>query len=104
MKITLNPFKQKRSKRWWTISIIVHAVAVMLLAQIMFRFPLGQLIGLPKEKFQQARLHYIVLPKPAGSSTGSAVTPQAPQTSSPAPLQRPAVTPSTISTPPPLDS
>lgn len=104
MILTLNPFKQKRSRRWWTISIIAHAVAVFLLAQIMFRFPLGQLLGIPRERVQQERLQYIALPKPTDASTGSAATPDAPQTSSPAPLRRPAVTPSTISAPPPIDS
>ena len=104
MILTLSPFKQKRSKRWWTISIIAHGIAVLVLAQIMFRFPLGQLMGLPKEKVQQERLQYIVLPKPAAASTGSAVTPSAPQSSSPAALQQPSVIPSEITAPPPVDS
>ena len=103
MKLTLNPFKQKRSKRWWTISIAVHVAVALVLAQIVFRFPLGQLMGLPKEELRQERLLYIALPKPT-ESTGSAATPSAPQPSSPAPLQRPVLTPSTISAPPPLDS
>ena len=102
MILTLNPFKQKRSRRWWTISLIAHAVAVFVLAQIMFRFPLGQLIGIPREKVQQERLQYIVLPK--ASPSGSANTKASPETSSPAPLRQPSVTPSTISAPPPLDS
>ena len=102
--LTFNPFRQKRSRRWWTFSIIAHVAAALVLAQIMFRFPLGQLMGLPKEKIQQERLQYIALPKPTEASTGSAATPQATRSSSPAPLQQPAVTPSTISAPPPLDS
>lgn len=102
--LTFNPFKQKRSRRWWTFSIIAHVAAALVLAQIMFRFPLGQLMGLPKEKIQQERLQYIALPKPTDASTGSAATPQGPRPSSPAALQQPAVTPSTISAPRPLDS
>lgn len=102
--LTFNAFKQKRSRRWWTFSIIAHVAAAFVLAQLVFRFPLGQLMGLPKEKIQQERLQYIVLPKPTGASTGSAATSQATKTSSPAALQQPTVTPSTISAPPPLDS
>ena len=102
MIITLNPFKQKRSRRWWTISIAAHVAAAIVLAQIMFRFPLGQLMGLPKEKVQQERVQYIVVPKP--TSAGTSTTPTAAKTSAPAALQNPTVTPNTITTPPPLDS
>lgn len=103
MIITLNPFKQKRSKRWWTISIIVHTLAVAALAQIMFQFPLGQLLGLPREKVQQERLQYIALPKPSETG-GSMTTPDAAKTSAPAPLTQPSVVPNTISAPPVIDS
>lgn len=100
MKVTLNPFKQKRSKRWWTISIIAHGIVVLLLAQIVFRYPLGQLMGIPKEKVRPERVQYIALPKPAGTEGGATrSTPAAP-----APLQTPAVTPSTITNPPVIDS
>ena len=102
--LTFHPFKQKRSRRWWTFSIIAHVAAAVVLAQIVFRFPLGQLMGLRKEKIQQERLQYIVLPKPAETSTGSAATPPAARSSSPAALQQPTVVPSTISAPPPIDS
>jgi hypothetical protein len=103
MKVTLNPFKQKRSRRWWTISIVAHTIVALLLAQIVFRYPLGQLLGIPKERIQQERLHYIALPKPAGTD-GGAATPSAAQPAAPAPLKAPAVTPSTITNPPVLDS
>ena len=102
MIITLNPFKQKRSRRWWTISIIAHVGVAIVLAQIMFRFPLGQLMGLPKEQVKQERLLYIALPKP--TSAGTSTTPTATKTSAPAALQNPTVTPNSITTPPPLDS
>lgn len=103
MIITLNPFKQKRSRRWWTISIIVHAIAVFALAQIVFRFPLGQLMGIPRQKIQQERLQYIALPKPAGAETGAPAS-STPAQSSPAPLLKPAVTPGTTTAPPTVDS
>lgn len=102
MIITLNPFKQKRSRRWWTISIIAHVGVAIVLAQIMFRFPLGQLMGLPREQVKQERLLYIALPKP--TSAGTSTTPTATKTAAPAALQNPTVTPSTITTPPPMDS
>ena len=103
MILTFNPFKQKRSRRWWTFSIIAHVAAVLLIAQMVFRYPLGQLMGLPKEKIQQERVQYIALPKVEATS-GSAVTPKAAESSSPAALQQPTVTPSEIKAPPPMDS
>jgi hypothetical protein len=102
MKLTLNPFKQKRSKRWWTISIIAHGIVVLMLAQIVFRYPLGQLMGLPREKVKPERVQYITLPKPSGTEGG--VTTPNPAPAAPAPLQTPAVTPSTITNPPAIDS
>ena len=101
MKITLNPFKQKRSKRWWTISIIAHGIVVLLLAQIVFRYELGQLMGIPKEKVTPERVQFIALPKPSGTEGGATANP-AP--AAPAPLQTPSVTPSTITRPPVMDS
>src|SRR5437868_407265 len=98
MILTFNPFKQKRSRRWWTFSIIAHVVGVLVIAQIVFRYPLGQLMGLPKEKIQQERVQYIALPKPA-NATGSAATPKSAASSAPAALQTPAVTPSEVKAP-----
>lgn len=103
MIITLNAFKQKRSRRWWTISIIVHVAAALMLAQIVFRFPIGQLAGLPKQKVQQERIQYIVLPKPSAGG-GSVATPSKSAPASPAPLVQPSAVPNSISAPPPLDS
>src|SRR5215210_3514682 len=104
MILTFNPFKQKRSRRWWTFSIIAHVVAVLVIAQIVFRYPLGQLMGLPKEKIQQERLQYIALPKPPAMSTGSVATPKSAQSSSPAALQQPKVIPSEVTVAPLMDS
>lgn len=99
--LTFNPLKQKRSRRWWAFSIAIHAALIFALAQIVFRYPIGQLLGLPKTRIQQERIIYVATPRP---SSGSAQTTKAtPQPASPAPLTAPRTTPTTV-TPPPLDS
>ena len=101
MILTFNPFKQKRSRRWWVISILAHVVAIVVLGQIMFRFPIGQLLGLPKTRIQPERITYVAVPKPAA---GSPTTMKAsPKPAAPAPLETPRATPSNV-VPPPLDS
>lgn len=103
MILTFNPFKQKRSRRWWVFSILAHAAILFVLGQIMFRFPIGQLLGLPKTRVQPERITYVAVPKPSGGSpTNTKAAPQKPAAA--APLQAPRATPSTVTTPPPLDT
>jgi hypothetical protein len=83
--LTFNPFKQKRSRRWWVVSILAHVAIIFVLAQVMFRFPVGQLLGLPKTRVQPERITFVEVQKPAaGSVTTKAATPQpaAPATAS----------------------
>jgi hypothetical protein len=100
--LTFNPFKQKRSRRWWAFSILAHVALIFVMGQIMFRFPIGQLLGLPKTRIQPERITYVAVPKPSG---GSATTKaESKQPAAPAPLQAPVATPSTVTTPPPVDT
>ena len=84
MILTFNPFKQKRSRRWWIFSILAHVALILILGQIMFRYPIGQLLGLPKTRVQPERITYVAIPQPSGGSTTN--TTKAPsQPAAPAP-------------------
>ena len=102
MILTFNPFKQKRSRRWWIFSILAHVALIFVMGQIMFRFPIGQLLGLPKTRVQPERITYVEVQKPAGGSVATKAATKEP--AAPAPLTAPVSTPSTTTTPPPLDS
>lgn len=95
---------ERRSPRWWALSVATHVVLVVLLAQIMFRFPLGQLLGIPKPEVAQERLQYItVAPQPtetSGGRTRATPTPSA----TPAALQPPVSVPTAVPPPTPVDS
>ena len=99
--LTFNPLKQKRSRRWWVISIAIHAALMFALAQIVFRYPIGQLLGLPKTRIQPERITYVATPRPSSGSTKT--TKATSQPPSPAPLAAPRTTPTTVP-PPALDS
>jgi len=95
-----NMFEQ-RSPRWWAVSVAIHVVLVLALAQIMFRYPLGQLLGIPDSEVTQERLQYVALPpQPTENSGGGRTTPS--PTAAPATLQRPVSVPTTL--PPPTDN
>lgn len=95
------PF-QRRSIRWWLLSLAVHAVLAVVLANVVFRYPLGQIMGFAPPRVKPERIQYITLPAaPLESSGGAAAEPEA--GGAPAPLQAPAAAvPATI--PPPVDS
>lgn len=80
------------------LSIVVHLFIILALATITFHYPLGQLLGLPKNRDQTPeRVQYIALPpygEPTGNGSRSASTPPAKGT--PAPLQAPTVVPSVV--------
>lgn len=97
------PF-ERRSLRWWVFSLAVHGVLAVVLANIVFRYPLGQIMGFAPPKVQQERIQYITLPAAPLESSGGAAKPDAGGgEGAPAPLQAPAAAvPATI--PPPLDT
>ncbi|MEX2154853.1 MAG: hypothetical protein WD825_16035 [Gemmatimonadaceae bacterium] len=93
---------ERRSPRWWAVSVAIHVVLVLALAQIMFRYPLGQLLGLPVPEVRQERLQYIALPpQPTENSSGARTATPSPA-AAPAALQTPVSVPTTV--PPPTDS
>jgi len=89
---------ERRSPRWWAISVAVHVVVAVVLAQIMFRYPLGQLAGIPRREPAQERLHYIALQQTTETSGAKSKTPSA--SAVPAALRAPTDVPSTVPVPP----
>lgn len=102
MKINLF---ERRSRRWVIVSIAAHVVIVLVLAQIMFRYPLGQLMGIAEREVRQERLHYITLPKPpTENSSGSRTTATPAPSGAPAALPTPSSIPTSVPELVPLDS
>ena len=83
------------------LSILIHVFIIIALATITFRYPLGQLIGLPKDRdHTQERLQYIALPRGEPQGNGSRTTTTAPSKGTPAPLVAPTAVPTSIPTAP----
>jgi len=61
-RLNLTIDKKERGKSL-LLSVAIHVVIIFALAAITFRYPLGQLIGLPKDRAQTERLQYMVLPR-----------------------------------------
>ncbi len=79
------------------LSIVIHVFIIIALATITFRYPLGQLIGLPKDRdHTQERLQYIALPRGEPQGNGSRTTATPPAKGTPAPLVAPTAVPTTI--------
>ncbi|HYC51523.1 MAG TPA: hypothetical protein VEB19_10485 [Gemmatimonadaceae bacterium] len=95
------PLARKRSARWWVVSIAIHVVVVVLLAQMVFKYSLGQLMGIPREEMTRERIQYIVVPAPAEASAEQTTKTASPG-AAPAALRAPTQVPSTI--PPPASS
>jgi hypothetical protein len=93
---------EARSRRWWIVSIAAHVVIVALLTQIMFTYPLGQLLGITRSAVPQEKLHYLTLPKPTETSGGAKTAPS--RGSTPSALPKPTTTPTTLPPITPLDT
>lgn len=91
----------RKSAASLTISVVVHVVVILLLGTIVWKYPLGQLMGIRRQQMQPERLHYIQVPSPPTQGSSGAATTSA---GSPGALRAPAATPTT--TPPvvPMDS
>ena len=79
------------------LSIAIHVFIIIALATITFSYPLGQLIGLPRDReHTQERLQYIALPRgePLGNGSRSSTTP--PAKGAPAPLVAPTAVPTAL--------
>lgn len=90
---------RRRSGVSLAISIAVHGLVITALLQIVFRYPLGQLMGLTQRAATPERLRYVALPlRPTESSAGRAGALQL--TRAPAALRAPAVIPAHLPVPP----
>lgn len=94
----------RRSARWWAVSVAVHVALIATLAQIVYRYPLGQIVGISSRQVVPERIQYIQVAQPSGESSGSGRTETPSASPAPAPLQAPAEVPATIPEPPPTDS
>jgi len=95
---------ERRSPRWVAVSVGLHVLIVVALAQVMFKYPLGQLLGIPKAEVAQERLQYVQLPpQPTEHSGGNRTAAPAPS-AAPAALQTPTTVPATVPIPMPTDS
>ncbi|MGH7677649.1 MAG: hypothetical protein ACRENU_04220 [Gemmatimonadaceae bacterium] len=95
---------QARSRRWWLLSIAAHIVFVLVLAQVMFKYPLGQLMGISRREIRQEKLHYITVPQPTEHSGGTPQPAATVKRGGPAPLPVPTTTPTPPPTLAPLDT
>jgi hypothetical protein len=85
-------------------SIAIHIVAVAALVQIVFRYPLGQLMGLADPEVNRERVQYVKLPpQPTEHSGGGhAATPV--KKAAPAPLETPSIASTAVPVAHPSDS
>jgi hypothetical protein len=100
-KLNLTIRKKERG-RPWLLSIAIHVILILALATITFRYPIGQLIGLPKDRDRTTeRIQYVPLPRgePTGNGSRSSTTP--PAKGAPAPLVAPTTIPTVV---PPIPS
>jgi hypothetical protein len=89
--------KKKERGATLLLSIAIHVFLIIALAAITFRYPLGQLIGLPRDRDHTSeRLQYIVLPHGQPSGNGSRATATPPAKGAPAPLQAPPAVPAVL--------
>jgi hypothetical protein len=96
------PFS-RRNPGWLAASLAIHVVAVATLLQIVFRYPLGQLIGLAEPELKE-RIQYVKLPAQPTEHSGGGLAATPIRSATPAPLQTPTVAPTTIPEAHPSDS
>jgi hypothetical protein len=104
MKVGGRRVLERRSPRWWAFSVLLHVVLTAVLAQIIFKYPIGQIAGLRRPDTVRETIHYIQVTQPAGESSSNARTATPSANSAPAPLLPPAEVPATIPVPAPSDS
>ncbi|MGH7669765.1 MAG: hypothetical protein ACRENQ_09760 [Gemmatimonadaceae bacterium] len=93
---------KERSTAGLVASVAIHVVVVLLIAQMVFRYPIGALIGYSAaEHIKPEAVHFVrVMPAPPATSTSREPTarPQ-PKGGAPAPLIAPTVIPTSIAPP-----
>ena len=91
-------FFARRTGRWWAFSLAAHVLLIAALTQIVFRYPLGQLMGITPEEIKPERLQYIALPAAPTENSGGGGS--ASKTSSaPAALRAPVAVPDAVPAP-----
>ena len=98
----LNLTMRKRGGGSLLLSIVIHVFVIIALATITFHYPLGQLIGLRRDRdHTPERLQYVALPRGDEGGNGSQSTSTPPAKGTPAKLQAPTAIPSVV---PPIPS
>ena len=90
-------FATPKTKGSLAISIAAHVVMVVALFSIVFRYPLGQLMGIRQPDAPVEKLTYIAVQRPPEASTAPVAGP--PKSGSPARLVAPRVTPTQLPMP-----
>jgi hypothetical protein len=103
MKLT--PFTARENKKGSILlSLAVHAVAIVLIASITFRYPISSLFSpresLPTERIQYVKVQAAAPRVAAGSGTNAREKPR--KAAAPAPIFAPSVTPSALPPIPPV--
>lgn len=102
MKNAFGVFK-RRTGGSLAASIAIHVAFALLLLQIVFRYPLGQLVGIPKAEQPTERIQFVRVPPPPSEHSGGGST--APiKNAAPAPIKAPVEVPREITPPAPADS
>ncbi|HEU4993214.1 MAG TPA: hypothetical protein VFT29_00255 [Gemmatimonadaceae bacterium] len=96
----------RRSAASLAASITIHVLVVVALVHVVFRYPLGQLMGIREPEPQTERIQFVRVPPPPTESSGGGrkQTSTKPTESAPAPLQTPVVAPTEVPPPTPVDS
>ena len=101
MKYTL--FK-RRSAASLAASIAIHIAVILVLVQIVFRYPLGQLIGIPEPEIATERVQFVRVAPPPPENTGASRATKPVKDARPAALQSPIVVPTQVLPAQPSDS
>jgi len=96
---------KRRSAASLAASIAIHIAVIVALINIVFRYPLGQLMGISKPDMVPERIQFVRVPPQGTENSGSRATREPPKrAASAAPLTAPVVAPTAIPAPAPVDS
>jgi hypothetical protein len=95
---------KRRSPAWWAASIAIHVVLALVLVQIVFRYPLGQLVGIPEPEIATERVQFVRVPPPPSEASSGTAAKKPVRNAAPAPIQAPVAVPTTVPPPQQTDS